>query len=83
MVYFDGAKLCKIIGIYTSTKLQSVLQKDSVVLYRDDGLGVTEELPGPETERKRTQIVEIFKKLETINCDQNEFTCSRFFRYPV
>ena len=63
MAYFDGAKLCEIIGIYTSTKLQSVLQKDSVVLYRDDGLGVTEELPGPETERKRTQIVEIFKKL--------------------
>ena len=61
---FDGAELCEMIGIYILTKLQSVLQKDNAGLYRDDGLGVTKELPGPEMERKRKQIIEIFKKLE-------------------
>ena len=60
---FGGAELCEIIGIYILTKLQSVLQKDNAGLYRDDGLGVTKELPGPEMERKRKQIIEIFKKL--------------------
>ena len=60
---FDGAELCGIIGIYILTKLQSVLQKDNAGLYRDDGLGVTKELPCAEMERKRKQIIEIFKKL--------------------
>ena len=55
--------MCKIIGIYISTKLQSVLQKDNARLWRDDGLGVTKELPCPEMERTRKQIIEMFKKL--------------------
>ena len=44
------------------TELQKVFQKDDTGLYRDDGLGVMKELPGPEMERKRKQI-KIFKKL--------------------
>ena len=59
----DGAELCEIIGIYILTKLQSVLQKDNVGLYRHDGLGGAKELPGPEMKRKRKQIIEILKKL--------------------
>ena len=60
---FDGAEVCKIIGVYILMKLQNVLQKVNAGLYRDDGLGVTKELPGPEMERKRKQIIEVFKKL--------------------
>ena len=60
---FDGAELCETIGIYIMTKLQKVFQKDDARLYRDDGLGVMKELPGPEMERKRKQIIKIFKKL--------------------
>ena len=60
---FDGAELCETIGIYILTKLQKVFQKDDAGLYRDDGLGVMKELPGPEMERKRKQIIKIFKKL--------------------
>ena len=56
---FDRAELCEIIGIYILTKLQSALRKDKAGLYRDDGLGVTKELPGPEKEKKRKQIIEI------------------------
>ena len=61
---FDGAELSEIIGIYIITKLQSVLQKYSAGRSRDDQLGVTEKFPGPEMEKKRKQIIEIFKKLE-------------------
>ena len=60
---FDVAELCKIISIYMLMKLQNVLRKDNGGLYRDDGLGVTKELPGPEMEREPKQITEIFKKL--------------------
>ena len=60
---FDGAEICKPIGIYILMKLQSILQKDNAGLYRDDGLGVTKELSGPAMERKRKQIIDIFKKL--------------------
>ena len=60
---FDGAELCETIGIYILTKLQNVFQKHDAGLYRDDGLGVMKELPGPEMERKRKQIIKIFKKL--------------------
>ena len=54
---FDRAKLCEINGMYILTILQSVLQKDDAGLYRDNGLGVTNNLPGPEMERKRKQII--------------------------
>ena len=60
---FDRAELCEIIGIYILTKLQSALRKDNAGLYRDDGLGVTKELPDPEKEKKRKQIIVILKKL--------------------
>ena len=43
--------------------MQKVFQKDDAGLYRDDGLGVMKELPGPEMERKRKQIIKIFQKL--------------------
>ena len=60
---FDGVELCETIGIYILTKLQKVFQKDDAGLYRDDGLGFMKEIPGPEMERKRKQIIKIFKKL--------------------
>ena len=59
---FDGAELCEIIGIYI-LKIQRVLHRDNAGLYKNDGFGVTKELPGPEMETKRKQIIEIFKML--------------------
>ena len=59
---FDGTELCEIIGIYI-LKIQRVLQRDNAGLYKNDGFGVTKELPGPEMETKRKQIIEIFKML--------------------
>ena len=54
---FDGAELCEINGMYILAKLQSALQKYNAGLNRDDELGVTNNLPGPEMERKRKQII--------------------------
>ena len=62
MAYFDGAEVCELVGSLFLTKLCDVLQRENVGLYRDDGLGVVKQMLGPELERKRKKIIQIFKK---------------------
>ena len=59
---FDGAEICELVGSLILTKLCNVLQRENVGLYRDDGLTIVKQMPGPELERKRKKIIEIFKK---------------------
>ena len=59
---FDGAEVCELVGSLILTKLCNVLQRENVGLYRDDGLAIVKQMPGPELERKRKKIIEIFKK---------------------
>ena len=40
------------------------MNKEDVVLYRDDGLGIFKNISGPEIERKKKAIVKVFKKSE-------------------
>ena len=47
-------------------ELSSVIKKDSAGLYRDDGLGILKNLSGPDIERKRKEIIKVFK-----NCGLN------------
>ena len=57
-----GAEACELVGSLILTKLCDVLQRENVELYRDDGLAIVKQMPGPELERKRKKIIEIFKK---------------------
>ena len=59
---FDGTEVCELVGSLILTKLCNVLQRENVGLYRDDGLAIVKQMPGPELERKRKKIIEIFKK---------------------
>ena len=58
---FDGAEVCKLVGVYVLHLLKTVMTKENVGLYRDDGLGILQNSSGPEIERKRKQIIQIFK----------------------
>ena len=58
---FDGAEVCELVGVYILHLLRTVMRKDNVGLYRDDGLGILRNSSGPEIERKRKQIIQIFK----------------------
>ena len=49
-------------GSLILTKLCDALQRENVRLYCDDGLTTVKMMPGPELERKRKIILEIFKK---------------------
>ena len=49
---YDGAEICKLVGAFLVNNLSHVIDKTSVGLYRDDGLGLLKSHSGPETESK-------------------------------
>ena len=61
---FDGAEVSELLGSYMLIQLTHCVNKESIGLYRDDGLGVFPNISKPEIERKKKQIVEIFKECE-------------------
>ena len=66
---FDGAEICELVGIYNLHQLKSVMRKENVGLYRDDGLGILRNLSGPEVERIRKRSLGLWLK----HYNQNEF----------
>ena len=48
------------VGAFLLNNFSHVICKTSVGLYRDDGLGVFKSHSGPETERKRKEIIKAF-----------------------
>lgn len=59
---YDGAEVCQLVGTFILSKLAAIIEKESMGLYRDDGLAVLRNLSGPETDRKRKNIINIFKQ---------------------
>ena len=58
---FDGAEVCELVGVYILHLLRFVIRKGNVGSYRGDGIGILRNSLGPEIERKRKQIIRIFK----------------------
>ena len=58
---FDGAECCELVGAYILNLLREFIDKGNIGLYRDDGLGVFENLSGPQIERKKKKIINVFK----------------------
>ena len=58
---YDGAEVCELVGTYILNKLKNVTNKDNIGLYRDDGLGILQNIPKTEIEWKKKQIVKVFK----------------------
>ena len=50
MGLFDGAKICELVGLVLFSELASIIGKNKVDLYRDDGLAILENTPGPDME---------------------------------
>ena len=59
---FDGAEVCDLVGIYSLNLLKTIIRKENVGLYRDDGLGIIRNSSGPEIDRMRKQIIKVFKE---------------------
>ena len=72
MGYYDGAEVCELVGTYILNKLKNITNKENIGLYRDDGLGKFQNMPKTEIERKKKQIVKVFKDCGlsiTIKCN--------------
>ena len=45
---YDGAEVCELVGSYMLNQLKHDVNKESIGLYRDNGLGVFHNIPKPE-----------------------------------
>ena len=52
---YDGAEACELVGSYTLNQLKHDMNKESIVLYRDDGLGVFHNIPKQEIEERKNK----------------------------
>ena len=57
----DGAEVCELVGTYLLEQLAEAFPDESVRLYRDDGLFLIKHPNGPQLERIRKRLHEIFK----------------------
>ena len=72
MVCYDGPEVWELVGIYILNKLKNITKKESIGLYRDDGLGIFQNKPKSEIERKKRQILKVFKDFSlsiTVKCN--------------
>ena len=59
---YEGAAICELVGIYIQNKLCKLVNKKDFGPYRDDGIGILRNTSGPEADRKRKNIIKIFKE---------------------
>nr|XP_047123016.1 uncharacterized protein LOC124806296 [Hydra vulgaris] len=58
---FDGAEVCELVGIFLLFEISKFYNKFEVGLYRDDGLAVFRNKSGPQMEKIKKHLSEIFK----------------------
>ena len=49
---YDGAEVCELMGSYMLNQLKHDVNKESIGLYRDDGLGVFNNIPQARNRKK-------------------------------
>ena len=58
---YDGTEVCELVGLYLLDRLSSLISRDQIGLYRDDGLAVVYQPSGPTLDRLRKDIISLFK----------------------
>ena len=69
---YDGAEVCELVGTYVLSKLKNITNKEIIGLYHDNRLGIFQNIPKTKIERKKNQIVKVFKDCGlyiTIKCN--------------
>ena len=59
----DGAEVCQLVGVFLLDKLSQLVDKTSIGLYRDDGLGVLKSTSGRNADKFRKDIIGVFKSV--------------------
>ena len=58
---FDGTEICELLGFYLLDTLSSLIGRENVGLYRDDGLTAIINSSGPVLDKMRKNIIVLFK----------------------
>ena len=58
---YNGAELFELTGLYILTVLSSEFDKEKIGLYRDDGISCFQNMTGPQAERFKKKICELFQ----------------------
>ena len=61
MVSYDGAEVCELVGLYLLDKLSSLIPRDQIGLYRDDGLAVVNQTSGHKWDRLMKDIIALLR----------------------
>ena len=77
---FPSHSFCELVGTFVLSKISPVIQEqNNVRLYRDDDLGIFENLSEPNIERKKKQeIIKIFKSFELYVSVTNNVTSADY-----
>ena len=57
---YDDAEACKPVGAYILSRLTKPYNGKSLGLWRDNGLGVLQNISGPEADKIRKHCVQVF-----------------------
>ena len=63
MVSFDGAEICELVGLYIQSKLEKILPKSDVGLYRDNRVALLRNLNGQQAGKVKKNIIGVFKDI--------------------
>ena len=58
---FDEAEICELVGLYLLDKLSSLIRRENIGLYRDDGLSAINSSSGSVLGKTRKNIIALFK----------------------
>ena len=59
---YDGAEVCKLVGLYLLNLLTNEFGKHNIGLYRDDGLSCFQNISCPDSEKTKKKMCKIFKE---------------------
>ena len=51
-------------GIFILNKLNNIIDKNNIGLYRNDGLGMFDKLSGPQIEKKKKKLSKFLKTVD-------------------
>ena len=60
---YDSAEVCELVGAFILSQLDPMFGKNNVGLYRDDGLSILKNTPGPTADRLRKDLIKMFQTL--------------------
>ena len=60
---YDGAEICRLVGIYILSRLATIIDKKGCGIYRDDGLLVLRNVIGQHIDRVRKNVIQLFKDI--------------------